>query len=103
MIAHSKDRRSGGGSVAAHTFKNRAAITGEVREYVDLGIIPGDETAVVPDLFRRLQHTVIITMCKLEEGAWVCGVGVVSGEFPFFGVIILSGCIRPERKRYAYP
>jgi hypothetical protein len=33
-----------------------------MREDVDLGIIPGDKAAVVPDLFRGLQHTLIIAM-----------------------------------------
>ena len=56
MFADPENGRPGGRGIAADAFKNRAAVAGDVREDVDLGIIPGDKAAVVPDLFRGLQH-----------------------------------------------
>ncbi len=62
MFAHAKDGRAGGRRVTPHAFKDRAAVAGDVSEDVDLGILPGDESTVVPDLFRGLQHTIIIAL-----------------------------------------
>ena len=73
MFAHPKDGGTGRGSIAADALKYRAAVAGDVREDVDLGIIPGDEAAVVPDLFRGLQHRLIIAMWggfARDAGGW---------------------------------
>src|SRR5256885_10998791 len=48
--------RSAGRSVTANTFKNRGTIVDDVGHHVDLGVIPGNEFAVVPDLVRCLNR-----------------------------------------------
>jgi hypothetical protein len=56
MFTHAEYGWTGRCGVATDAFKHRAAIAGDVSEDVDLGIIPGNESAIVPDLFGRLQH-----------------------------------------------
>ena len=60
VLAEPEDGRTGGGGVAADPFENRAAVAGHVRKDVDLGVIPGDKLAVVPDFFGGRQHALII-------------------------------------------
>jgi beta-phosphoglucomutase len=61
MLAKAENRRSGGSLIAAKAFKDRAPVTDNVGKDVDLGIVPLNQAAVVPDLISRRQHYVIIT------------------------------------------
>ena len=40
--------------VAPNAFKNRAPVTDDVGEYVNSGVVPSNELAVVPDLLCRV-------------------------------------------------
>ena len=54
VFAHAENGRAGGRGVAADAFKYGAAVAGDVGEDVNLGIVPSDKAAVMPDLFRGL-------------------------------------------------
>src|SRR6266704_4945703 len=51
VFAQAKSRRALLGFVAADALKNRRAVADDVREHMDLRIVPGYQFAVVPDPF----------------------------------------------------
>ena len=52
MIAVAEDRRAVLGLVAADPLEDAGAVVQPMRQDVDLGVLPGDELAVVPDDVR---------------------------------------------------
>ena len=54
VFAHPEDGRPGGRGVAADAFEHGAAVAGNVGKDVDFGIVPVDQAAVMPNLFRGL-------------------------------------------------
>ena len=61
MLAYPEKGRSESGLVAADPLEYRAAVTDDVRKDMDLGVLPADEVAVMPDFFGGCQHGLIIT------------------------------------------
>ena len=51
VLDGAEDGRAGGQLVAPYAFKDRRTVVDDVRHHVELGVIPVDEFAVVPDLF----------------------------------------------------
>ena len=49
MLAVAEDGRPAIGLVAADALEDAAAVVEAMGEYVDLGVLPGDELAVHPD------------------------------------------------------
>ena len=48
--------RTIGTRVGSNAFKHAGAVMQTVREHVNLCLIPGNQFAVVPDVFRFLKH-----------------------------------------------
>src|SRR5256885_2119023 len=61
MLAKPENTRASRSGVAADPFEHAAAVTDHMRKHVDGGVRPGDEAAVVPDLFGGRQHRPIIS------------------------------------------
>lgn len=53
MLAEAENCGPGDGFITANSFKHRATVTDNVGKYVDLGVVPFDKAAVVPDLLSR--------------------------------------------------
>jgi hypothetical protein len=53
MLAEAENCGPGDGFITADSFKHRATVTDNVGKNVDLGIVPVNEAAVVPDLLSR--------------------------------------------------
>ena len=49
-----EDRRAALGLIAADPLEDAGAVVQAVAEHVDLGVLPGDELAVVPNQFGLL-------------------------------------------------
>src|SRR5579871_4579161 len=60
MLADAENLGSGGGRIAANAFEHAAAVAGDMRQHVDLGIVPIDQMPVVPDLAGGFNHEKII-------------------------------------------
>src|ERR1035437_5709860 len=56
VLAQAEHGRSGRGGITANAFEYATAIAHHMREDVDGGGLPGNEAAVMPDLFSRRQH-----------------------------------------------
>src|SRR5579871_3587811 len=50
MFLCPEDGRTAGKRIAADAFENRRAVIHNVRHHMQLGVIPGDEFPVMPDL-----------------------------------------------------
>jgi len=68
MFLQAKNGWPGDGFVAPHAFKDGAGIADDVGEHVNVRVIPGDESAVVPYFFCR-RHVVIMTAGR-SAGTW---------------------------------
>ena len=51
VFAQAENRGALRGVVAADAFEDAGAVADDVREHVNLRVVPGDEFPVVPDLF----------------------------------------------------
>jgi hypothetical protein len=71
------------GFIAANAFEHRTTVADDVREDVNFRVVPGNQTAVMPNLLCRLQHVEIIAMCAAErEPPYVVGfAGAMASRF----------------------
>ena len=54
VLGQPKDSRSRGLAVAADSFKYAGAVVDYVAHHVNIRLFPGNELAIAPDFFRRL-------------------------------------------------
>src|SRR5437660_10200931 len=68
MIAMAEDRGTLVGLVRTHTLEHAGAVVKPVRQYVHLGVLPGNELSVVPDEVR-LVHDCSLQMLEDFPGS----------------------------------
>src|SRR5688572_26905156 len=67
MFAEAENGRSSAGFIAANPLEYRAAVADDMRKYMDLRLVPRDESSVVPNLLGGLHFDIITGKGEFSE------------------------------------